>query len=51
MRKEARLAVECAESIATRLLWASDGTRDNPPLELASVLIGGTNDLTAEDGQ
>lgn len=48
---EARLAVESAESIATRLLWASDGTSDKPPLELASVLIGGTNDLTAEDGQ
>ena len=48
---EARLAVECAESIATRLLWASDGTSDKPPLELASVLIGGTNDLTTEDGQ
>ena len=37
---EARLAVESAESIATRLLWASDGTSDKPPLELASVLIG-----------
>ncbi len=48
---EARLAVESAESIATRLLWASDGTSDKPPLELASVLIGGTNDLTAEDVQ
>lgn len=48
---EARLAVECAESIATRLLWASDGTSDKPPLELASVLIGGANDLTPEDGQ
>ena len=48
---EARLAVESAESIATRLLWASDGTSDKPPLELASVLIGGANDLTPEDGQ
>jgi hypothetical protein len=48
---EARLAVESAESIATRLLWASDGTNDKAPVELASVLIGGTNDLTAEDGQ
>jgi hypothetical protein len=47
---EARLAVESAESIATRLLWASDGTSDKPPLELASVLIDGANDLTAEDG-
>ena len=48
---EARLAVECAEGIATRLLWASDGASDKPPLELASVLIGGANDLTPEDGQ
>lgn len=48
---EARLAVESAESIATRLLWASDGTSDKPPLELASVLMSGANDLTAEDGQ
>ena len=48
---EARLAVESAESIATRLLWASDGTSDKPPLELASVLIGGANELTPEVGQ
>ena len=48
---EARLAVESAESIATRLLWASDGTSDKPPVELASVLIDEANDLTAEDGQ
>ncbi len=48
---EARLAVEGAESIATRLLWASDGTSDKPPVELASILIGGANDLTPEDGQ
>jgi hypothetical protein len=48
---EARLAVESAESIATRLLWASDGTGDKPPVELTSVLIGGASDLTAEDGQ
>ncbi|MGB8166526.1 MAG: hypothetical protein WCF18_03475 [Chthoniobacteraceae bacterium] len=48
---EARLAVESAESIATRLLWASDGTSDKTPLELASVLIGEAKDLTAEDGQ
>lgn len=48
---EARLAVESAEGIATRLLWASDGKADKPPLELASVLIGGANDLTREDGQ
>ena len=40
-----------AESIATRLLWASDGTSDKPPLELASVLMSGANDLTPEDGQ
>jgi hypothetical protein len=48
---EARLAVESAESIATRLLWASDGTNDKPPLELASVLIGEAEDLTSEAGQ
>ncbi len=48
---QARLAVESAESIATRLLWASYGTSDKPPLELVSVLIGGTDDLTTEDGQ
>ena len=48
---EAQRAVESAESIATRLLWASDGTSDKPPMELASVLIGGANDLTPEDGQ
>ena len=48
---EARLAVESAESIATRLLWASDGTSDKPPMELASVLMSGANDLTPEDGQ
>jgi len=48
---EARLAVESAETIATHLLWASDGTSDKPPMELASVLIGGANDLTPEAGQ
>ncbi len=48
---EARLAVESAEGIATRLLWAGDGRSDTPPLELASVLIGGANDLTPEDRQ
>jgi hypothetical protein len=48
---EARLAVASAEGIATRLLWASDGTSDKPPLELASVLIVGANDLTSEDEQ
>ena len=47
---EARLAVESAESIATYVLWASDGTSDKPPLELASVLMSGANDLTPEDG-
>jgi hypothetical protein len=48
---EAQRAVDSAETIATRLLWASDGTSDKPPVELASVLIGGANDLTPEDGQ
>jgi hypothetical protein len=48
---EARRAVESAESIATRVLWASDGTSDKPPLELASVLIGGATELTPEIGQ
>lgn len=48
---EAQRALECAESIATRLLWASDGTSDKPPLELASVLMNEANELTPEDGQ
>jgi len=48
---EARRAVEYAEGIATRVLWASDGTSDKPPLELADVLTNGANDLTPEVGQ
>lgn len=45
---EARRAVECAENIGNRLLWASDGKSDKQPLELAGVLMRGAGDLTAE---
>ena len=36
---------DCVESIATRMLWASDGRSDKPPLELADVSKSGANDL------
>jgi hypothetical protein len=48
---EARKAVECAEGIGNRLLWASDGRTDKQPLDLADVLMGGANDLTQNPGK
>ena len=48
---EAQRALEYAERLANRVLWASDGTSDKPPLELADVLHAGTNDLTPEEGK
>jgi hypothetical protein len=48
---EAKRAVESAETIATRVLWASDGTSDKSPFELASVLMSRANHLTAEARQ
>ena len=47
---EARRALERAESIGNRLLWASDGKSDKQPLELADVLLGAT-ELTPEAGR
>jgi hypothetical protein len=47
---EARRALERAESIANRLLWASDGKSDKQPWELADVLLG-AKELTPEAGQ
>ncbi len=48
---EAQRAVEYAERLANRVLWASDGKTGTQPLELADVLNAGANDLTPEDGK
>jgi hypothetical protein len=48
---EAHRAVEYAERLANRVLWASDGKTGTQPLELADVLHAGANDLTPEDGK
>ena len=48
---EAKRAVESAETIATHLLWASDGKADKAPLELADVLMNGANGLTPNAGK
>ena len=48
---EAKRAVESAESISTRVLWASDGKSDKPPVELADVLMSRANDLTLNTGK
>ena len=48
---EAQRAVEYAERLANRVLWASDGKTGTQPLELADVLHAGANDLTPEDGK
>jgi hypothetical protein len=48
---EAQRAVEYAERLANRVLWASDGKTGTQPLELADVLHAGANDLTPEEGK
>ena len=48
---EARKAVEYAEGIGNRLLWASDGKSDKQPVVLADVLMSGANDLTSNAGK
>ena len=48
---EAQRAVEYAERLANRVLWASDGKMGTQPLELADVLNAGANDLTPEEGK
>lgn len=45
---EAQRAVECAESIGNRLLWASDGKSDKSPIELAGALVSNGSVLTME---
>jgi hypothetical protein len=47
---EARRALERAESIGNRLLWASDGKSNKQPVELADVLLG-AKELTPEAGR
>ena len=48
---EAQRALEYAERIANRLHWATDGTSDKPPIELADVLMNGAKDLTPNTGK
>lgn len=48
---DARKAVEYAEGIGNRLLWASDGKSDKQPVVLADVLMSGANDLTSNAGK
>lgn len=48
---EAQRAVEYAERIGNRLHWATDGTSNKPPIELADVLMSGAKDLTSNTGK